>query len=111
MLPVLCALGVDLSLRETWAPAVGDLAALELRVLDATRGSLQLGASSRFGWQHPGPAYLYLLAPLYAVAGRAPWALHTGAALLYALFLAFIVREVVLLFAEQRMRLAALGPL
>ena len=111
MLPVVCALGVDLSLRETRAPAVGDLAALELRVLDATRGGLQLGAYSRFGWQHPGPAYLYVLAPLYAVAGKAPWALHTGAALLYALFLALIVREVVLLFVEQRVRLAALGPL
>lgn len=31
----------------------------------ASRGDLSVGAYSRFGWNHPGPAYFYVMAPLY----------------------------------------------
>jgi hypothetical protein len=43
----------------------GDAAALELRVLHASRGLQFVGAYSRFEWSHPGPAYFYLALPVY----------------------------------------------
>jgi hypothetical protein len=52
-----------------WQPAT-DLALLELSVEQALRGAQLLGPYSRFGWNHPGPLYFYLLAPLYALTGR-----------------------------------------
>ena len=45
----------------------GDQALLELYTLQATEGDLSVGAYSRKGWNHPGPAYFYALAPLYAL--------------------------------------------
>src|SRR5258706_2457511 len=44
---------------------VGDLALIESYTIDASGGKLLVGAYSRFGWNHPGPAYFYLLAPFY----------------------------------------------
>jgi hypothetical protein len=41
----------------------GDLAVIELSVRNALRGHPLLGPYSRFGWDHPGPALFYLLAP------------------------------------------------
>jgi len=48
----------------------GDAAALELGTWHAARGRQLLGAYSRFGWNHPGPAFFYLAAPLYEAAGE-----------------------------------------
>jgi len=48
----------------------GDGAALELRVLHATRSVQLLGPYSLFGWSHPGPAYFYLALPFYEAAGE-----------------------------------------
>lgn len=44
------------------------------------RGELTLGAFSVYGWQHPGPALFYWLAPFYAAAGRQPAGLLLGTA-------------------------------
>jgi hypothetical protein len=49
------------------APA-SDFALLELSTGEALRGAQLLGPYSRFGWRHPGPAYFYLLAPLYGAS-------------------------------------------
>jgi len=46
-----------------------DFALTELYTGLAARGQLQVGAYSRFGWNHPGPLYFYLQAPFYAASG------------------------------------------
>ena len=55
--------------------ATGDIAATELRVRDVFHHPVLLGAYSRFGWHHPGPALFWFLAPPYTVAGSHSWAL------------------------------------
>lgn len=47
----------------------GDLAVIESSVRNALRGHQLLGPYSRFGWDHPGPALFYLLAPIYWLGG------------------------------------------
>jgi hypothetical protein len=54
----------------------GDGATLELRLLDAAHGQLQLGAYSRFLWSHPGPAYFYLALPFYELLHQRGTALN-----------------------------------
>lgn len=61
---------------------IGDIALVELYTREAMAGRLLVGAYSRFGWHHPGPAYFYLLAPLYAIGGRNTAALCAGALVL-----------------------------
>ncbi len=48
---------------------VADGALLEIYTLHAAHGTLHLGAYSRYQWNHPGPAYFYLLAPGYILSG------------------------------------------
>lgn len=69
----------------TWVGASylpgGDIAILDLRVRDVFSADLPLvGPYSRYGWNHPGPAMYYLLAPLNAIAGGAAWSTLVGAA-------------------------------
>ncbi len=56
-----------------------DKAILEIYTRHASHGTLLLGPYSRFGWNHPGPSYFYLLAPLYAISGGASSTLFFGA--------------------------------
>lgn len=58
---------------------VGDSAMLELYTRHAATGVWALGPYSQFGWNHPGPLYFYLLAPLYLLSGEKTIALHAGA--------------------------------
>ena len=46
-----------------------DMALLEMYTRHAVDGRQALGPYSRFGWNHPGPVYFYLLAPLYWLSG------------------------------------------
>ncbi len=46
-----------------------DMAMIELYTLHAVERFQSVGPYSRFGWNHPGPSYFYMLAPLYAVTG------------------------------------------
>jgi hypothetical protein len=62
----------------------GDQAVLALGVQDALGLHAQLGPYSRFGWNHPGPAFSYLLAPLYAVSDHNPRAFFFGSLLINA---------------------------
>ena len=76
------------------APAIawtGDRALTELAVREASRANQLLGIGGRFGWRHPGPIWMYLLAPLYALTGRAPWSLAVGAVALHIIFIAVAV--------------------
>ena len=45
-----------------------DIAVTELYTELATRGQILVGPYSRFGWNHPGPIYFYMLAPFYALS-------------------------------------------
>ena len=77
---------------EFWS--FGDLAVIELSVRNALRGRQLLGPYSRFGWDHPGPALFYLLAPMYWLAGSDTRALFLSAWLVNAASLAAIVAVV-----------------
>lgn len=70
---------VDL-LRQPAVPVylVADFGLIELATREAARGVRLLGAWSRFGWNHPGPAYFYLLAPFYTAAGARSLGLYAG---------------------------------
>ena len=62
----------------------GDRALTELGVRQAAHLHQRLGMGGRFGWRHPGPLWLYLLAPVYELSGRQPWSLAVGALALHA---------------------------
>lgn len=71
----------------------GDIATIDLRVRDLISGDLPLlGPYSRYGWNHPGPVFFYLLAPLSAITGGAAWATLVGGALLQGLAIALSAR-------------------
>jgi len=80
------------SVGSDWVP-IGDYGPLEVRVRDvfSTHPPI-LGAFSRLGANHPGPAVFYALAVPYRLLGSEPWALVTGAALLNAAGIALAVR-------------------
>ena len=66
-----------------WFPAY-DSAAIALRVADVGgRHTPLVGVFSRFGWKHPGPLLLWVLAPFWQAAGGA--GLLFGAVLVNAL--------------------------
>ena len=59
---------------------VGDIALLDLQVRDLIHGHFPLvGFYSRFGWNHPGPALFYVLAPFRILSGGASWGIVLGA--------------------------------
>src|SRR5688500_15389528 len=60
-----------------------DLAVTELYTELATRGQLLVGPDSRFAWNHPGPIYFYVLAPLYAASGHRAGALFSAVLAIY----------------------------
>ena len=49
---------------------VADTATTSIATLQAARGSLSVGAYSRFGWNHPGPLLYQILAGPYELSGR-----------------------------------------
>lgn len=59
-----------------------DMALLEMYTRHAADGQQLLGPYSRFGWNHPGPAYFYLLAPLYKLSGDSTTSMFLGARLI-----------------------------
>lgn len=70
--------GAVAALRSTWHPAA-DLALIELRVRDVPTHLPLLGAYSRLGWSHPGPAWFGLLAVPYRLLGSSSSALLAAA--------------------------------
>jgi hypothetical protein len=61
-----------------YAPA-GDIALIESYTLHAVHRELFLGPYSRFGWNHPGPLYFFLLAPFYVMTEHRSAGLSAGA--------------------------------
>lgn len=66
----------------------GDLAVVETRLRDLWSGSMILDGPLSTGFNHPGPLYFYVLAPLYGITGGHPWSMivtgllvHVGAVL------------------------------
>jgi hypothetical protein len=67
---------------------LGDEAAIDLRTRDVfTSHTPLVGAYSR-GFDHPGPAVFWLLAPFSALAGGAAWGTLVGAAILQGVAIA-----------------------
>ncbi|GAC1537054.1 MAG: hypothetical protein NVS3B12_20670 [Acidimicrobiales bacterium] len=72
----------------------GDRAVTSLAVRDLLGGRQLLGAYSRYGWHHPGPAFFIPLAIAHKLSGGAPWALDAGmigASMLWAGLLLWLV--------------------
>jgi hypothetical protein len=59
---------------------ISDDATLETRVVNASRDVQYLGPYSRFGWNHPGPLYFYILLPFYQLFSMGTQSLYVGAA-------------------------------
>ncbi len=79
VLPLLVALLMNLRWWTFSVPIADDLGIIELYTLRAARAEQLVGPYSRFGFHHPGPLLFYLLAPLYAISGRAAGALCISA--------------------------------
>jgi hypothetical protein len=72
---------------------VGDIALVDLRVRDVWSRAVPLvGPYSRLGWNHPGPAMFWLLAPLSGLTGRPAWATLVGGVLLHGVAIVAIGR-------------------
>lgn len=69
----------------------GDQALLALDSFDLRHLQQPLGAYSRTGWAHPGPAWLVLLAPSYWLFGSGGTALVAASLLVHSLFAALVV--------------------
>lgn len=89
--PLLVTLLAALALAADHLVFTGDNATLEIRVLHALRGAQWVGAYSRYGWSHPGPLYFYLLAPVYAIAGRSTLSLSMAALAINSVTLVWLV--------------------
>ncbi|MHB8467575.1 MAG: hypothetical protein ACYDH6_08075 [Acidimicrobiales bacterium] len=70
---------VAIAVRRPVINWTGDRALTELAVREAARLHQLVGMGGRFGWRHPGPLWIQLLVPVYALTGRAPWSLSVGA--------------------------------
>ena len=74
----------------TWHP-VDDFAIIDLRVRDVWSAHPPLtGLFSRPGWNHPGPAMFWLIAPISAAFGQPTWATHIGGAVLELVAMAWL---------------------
>jgi hypothetical protein len=72
--------------------SVGDEALLEIYTLHAARGRLEVGAYSRFLWNHPGPVWFYAFAPGYAVSGHREDSLFVTSLVLNVLWIVWLMR-------------------
>jgi hypothetical protein len=91
VLAPLAVLAVVVLVEGARAPA-GDVALIELRVRDVgTSRTPLLGSYSRFGYNQPGPALLWVLAVPYRLLGARYAGLEVGALLLTALSLAAVL--------------------
>jgi hypothetical protein len=88
LIPFVCAVAVRTGRTDL---PVGDYALMDLRVRDVWSTDVPLvGSYSRFGWNHPGPAVFYALAPISGVFGTPAWATSVASALTQGLVVAGI---------------------
>jgi hypothetical protein len=73
-----------------------DMAMIELYTRNAMEGNQFIGMYSRFGWNHPGPTYFYMLTPIYMLAKERSSSLMWAALVINtvcALLLCSIIRK------------------
>lgn len=85
----------------------GDQAVLELDTREAAQGGRSLGAYSRYGWSHPGPAWFYALAPVYRALGSTSTALYVAVFAVHAAAAALLVLVVARTWGTARAVVAA----
>ncbi len=79
ILPLLVSIGIIAAYRVPDAMSDGEAGLFELSIRSALKGELFLGPYSRFEFNHPGPVYLYLLAPLYWLTNNSALSLDVTA--------------------------------
>jgi hypothetical protein len=81
-----------------------DAAVSEIYTLHSIRSIWPFGPYSQYGWNHPGPAMYYALAPIYIAADYHNLGLKLGA---FALNLGLLISLLRLLFVHSRPAVAA----
>ena len=61
----------------------GDFGVIDARVRDVWSGALPLLGPYSIGWNHPGPLYFYVFAPLHWLFGGAAWTIVVGGVLIH----------------------------
>lgn len=86
---------------------IGEQALLEQATRHVWSGDTLVGPWSRFGWNHPGPLFFYLVAPFQAVFGSSSTGLYIGTCIVNA-SAAATVASTPRLFARRPHGVAAL---
>ena len=84
LVPVGVGIGRALSTLNQPFISFGDVAVLESSIRDTLGGHQLLGPYSHFGWFHPGPAYFFVMTPVYWLFGESARAMFLGAFLINA---------------------------
>jgi len=72
----------------------GDYALVEVATRMVVSGKTLLGPYSRFLFNHPGPLYFYVIAPVYWLCGKMPVGIFAGALFVHALSIVVTVAGV-----------------
>lgn len=94
LLPLLVLLVIGLWIAGEGRAPASDFAIQEVATRNALHGRQLLGAYSRFGWYHPGPASFYWFAPFYQLTGREVGGLAVGATAMSCIGVGLIIRTV-----------------
>ena len=85
VLPFIVALGILIAQSGSHLTLADDLALIDLHTRRALRWQQQLGVFDRNNWNHPGPAYFYLLSVVYRLLGNGVRSMFIGATLINGL--------------------------
>ena len=98
-------------LAKPWLPMSvdDDGAVIEMAERRALHGAQLTGVYSRFGFSHPGPVQLYLMAPVYAATGQRSGSLSLAALLLTTLFTGAAAWSAAMILGPRHGLVAAAG--
>ena len=91
LIPGVALLGMNLAVATAERVPAGDFAVLEIATRNAIGGDQLLGAYSRYGWRHPGPALFYWSAPFYRLSGERLGGLVVASTTISVLSIGFIL--------------------
>ena len=99
------------ALARSWPPMSvdDDAAVIEMAERRVFQGAQLTGVYSRFGFCHPGPVPLFLMAPVYAATGQRSGGLALAALLLTTLFAAAAAWSATKIFGPRRALVVAAG--
>ena len=99
------------ALARPWAPMSvdDDGAVIEMAQRRVFQGAQLTGVYSRFGFSHPGPVQLFLMAPVYAATGQRSGGLALAALLLTTLFSGAAAWSATKIFGPRRALVVAAG--